>query len=156
MADPVEINRRIERLVARVRRRDDYGTLLATGQVLLPLEEVEDPDAWREEIKKQARSDRIKVRTGVVGGKVWALLAGDLPEAQKDEGRRYFRLFHDLEPRAEAHGHSVRVVIRDGEEVLMLCRRCSARGYADATAGPLIGGPLFEDECPEGDLPDED
>lgn len=155
MADPVEINRRIKRLVTRVRRRDDYGTLLATGQVLLPLEDVEDPDAWRVEIKQQARSDRIKVRTGVTGGKVWALLAGDLPEAQREEGWRQFRLFHELEPRAEAHGHLVRVVISDGDEVLMLCRRCGARGYADAAAGPLIGGPLFEDECPEGDLPDE-
>lgn len=157
MADPVEINRRIKRLVTRVRRRGDYGTLLATGQVLLPLEQVEDPDTWRAEIKRQARSDRIKVRTGVVGGKVWALLADPIPEVQQDENLRYFHLLHShLKPQAEAFGHDVRVVLRDGEEALLICQRCGARGYADATAGPLIGGPLFEDECPEGDLPDED
>lgn len=157
MADPVEINRRIKRLVARVRRRDDYGTLLATSQVLLPLEEVEDPDAWRAEITRQARSDRIKVRTGVTGGKVWALLADPIPGVLKDDDLRHFHLYHShLEPQAKAFGHDVRVVLRDGEEALLICRRCGARGYADAAAGPLIGGPLFEDECPEGDLPDED
>lgn len=118
MEDPVEINRRIERLVARVRRRDDYGRLLAAGEVILPLEQVDDPEAWRAEIKREARSDRIRVRTGVAGGKVWALLAGDIPEAQQDENLRYFYLFHsDLEPKAEALGHRLRVVIRDGEEV---------------------------------------
>ena len=31
MHDPVEIRRRIDRLVARVDRRDDYGQLLAAG-----------------------------------------------------------------------------------------------------------------------------
>jgi hypothetical protein len=32
--DPVDIRRRIDRLVARVDRRDDYGQLLASGQVI--------------------------------------------------------------------------------------------------------------------------
>lgn len=105
---------------------------------------------------REARSDRIKVRTGVAGGKVWALLAGDIPESQQDENLRYFYLFHsDLEPQAEALGHRLRVVIRDGEEVLLMCRNCGARGYADATAGPLIGGPLFEENCQAGDPPDD-
>jgi hypothetical protein len=105
----------------------------------------------------QARSDRIKVRTGVTGGKVWALLADPIPEVQRDEDLRHFRLYHShLEPQAKALGHDMRVVLRDGEEALLICQRCGARGYADATADPLIGGPLFEDDCPEGDLPDED
>jgi hypothetical protein len=81
--DPVEINRRIERLAKRVGRRDDYGTLLASGQVIYSVEEVDDPDAWRAGIKRQARADRIKVRTGVTGATLWALLAGPLPEAQR-------------------------------------------------------------------------
>lgn len=156
MEDPVDVNRRIEQLVARVRRRDVYGRLLAAGEVILPVEKVPDPDVWRAEIRRQARSDRLKVRTGVTAGKVWALLAGDIPEAQQEENLRYFHLFHsDLKPQAEAHGHQVRVVIRDGEEVLLICRACSARGYVDAAAGPLIGGSLFEDECLEGDPLDD-
>lgn len=106
---------------------------------------------WRAEIRRQARADRLKVRTGVTAGKVWAMLAGDIPAAQQDENLRYFHLFtSDLEPRAEDLGHQVRVVIRDGEEALLICRACGVRGYADAAAGPLIGGPLFEDEVPGG------
>jgi hypothetical protein len=47
VTDPVEIRQRIGRLLRRVKRRDDYGTLLATGQVVLKIDEVEDPEAWR-------------------------------------------------------------------------------------------------------------
>jgi hypothetical protein len=34
MHDPVDIRRRIDRLVARVGRRDDYGPLLARGAAI--------------------------------------------------------------------------------------------------------------------------
>jgi hypothetical protein len=34
------------RLLKRVKRRDDYGMLLATGQVVLKIDEVDDPKAW--------------------------------------------------------------------------------------------------------------
>jgi hypothetical protein len=63
MHDPVDIRRRIDGLVARIDRRDDYGQLLASGQVIHPLEDVEDVQAWRVEIRRQARADKIKVRT---------------------------------------------------------------------------------------------
>jgi len=73
MHDPVDIRRRIDRLVARVDRRDDYGQPLAHGQAIHRLEEVDDIEAWRAEIKRQARADKIKVRTGFIDGIVWAL-----------------------------------------------------------------------------------
>ena len=50
MEDPVDISRRIERLVKRVQRRDDYGRLLATGQVIHLAEQIDDPEAWRADI----------------------------------------------------------------------------------------------------------
>ena len=71
MHDPVGIRRRIDRVVARVDRRDDYGQLLASGAVVYAVEEVDDVEAWRAEIRRQARADRIKVRTGVQPGIVW-------------------------------------------------------------------------------------
>src|SRR4051795_5893899 len=74
MRDPVDIRRRIERLVARVDRRDDYGQLLARGQVIHNVEDVRDVEAWRAEIRRQARADKIKVRTGFNEAIVWALL----------------------------------------------------------------------------------
>ena len=73
MHDSVDIRRRIDRLVARVDRRDDYGQLLACGHVVLRLEDVEDIEAWRAEIRRNARADKIKVRTGFNHGIVGAL-----------------------------------------------------------------------------------
>lgn len=64
MHDPVGIRRRIDRVVARVDRCDDYGQLLASGAVVYAVEEVDDVEAWRAEIRRQARADRIKARTG--------------------------------------------------------------------------------------------
>jgi hypothetical protein len=85
MHDPVDIRRRIERLIARVDRRDDYGQLLASGQVVHGLDEVVDVDAWRAEIRRQARADKIKGRTGSNDGLVWALrLAGTNPRGGRD------------------------------------------------------------------------
>lgn len=154
MEDPVEIQRRIERLVKRVRRRDDYGQLLATSQVIRRVDEVEDPDGWRAEIKRQARSDRIKVRTGVSSGMLWAVTAGPLTESQQEEGIRHFHLFNRLESDAKARGHAFKVALRDGEEAVFRCERCDAVGYVDAAAGPLVGGQLFESDCPGEELPD--
>ena len=71
MHDPVDIRRRIDRLVARVDRRDDYGQLLACGQVIHRAEDLVDVGAWRAEIGRQARADKMTVRTGVDNGLVW-------------------------------------------------------------------------------------
>ena len=38
--------------------------VLASGAVVYAVEEVDDVEAWRAEIRRQARADRIKVRTG--------------------------------------------------------------------------------------------
>ena len=154
MEDPVEIQRRVESLVKRVRRRDDYGKLLATGQVIHPVDEVEDPDAWRAEVKRQARSDRIKVRTGVTSGMLWALTQGPLTEAHREESIRNFHLYHRLESEAKARGHSFKAELSDGSEAVYSCERCGALGYADAAAGPLVGGQLYESDCPGEELPD--
>ena len=61
--DPVDIRRRSDRLVARVDRRDDYGQVLGYGEAIHRLEGVDDIGAWRAEIRRQARVDKIKVRT---------------------------------------------------------------------------------------------
>jgi len=60
MHDPVDIRRRIDHLVTRVDRRDDYGQLLARGQVIHRLGDVAGVDAWRAEIRRQARADKIR------------------------------------------------------------------------------------------------
>ena len=98
MHDPVDIRRRIERLIARVDRRDDYGQLLARGQAIHDVGEVDDVEAWRAEIRREARADKIKVQTGFNEAIVWALLvrAGEPdglwgPAATADCWRARFR-----------------------------------------------------------------
>lgn len=148
MEDPVKMNRRVERLLKRVARRDDYGQLLASGQAIRRLENVDDPEAWRAVIRRQARADRIKVRTGMNGHIVWALLSEGWTEAREAESDRYTEVLREAVPHAVKHRHEPMLAVRDGEEALLRCERCEALGYGDAGAGPLIGGPLFEDECP--------
>jgi hypothetical protein len=53
-------------------RGSDYEELLRMGEVVAV---VDDTDVWRDEIRKQARADRIKVRTGASNHEVaWAYL----------------------------------------------------------------------------------
>ena len=40
MHDPVEIRRRIDRLLVRLSRRDDYGELLANGHVVRQVDDA--------------------------------------------------------------------------------------------------------------------
>lgn len=154
MEDPVEIQRRIERLVKRVRRRDDYGKLLARGDVVRSVNDVDDPDAWRVEIKRQARADRIKVRTGQSGKMVWAVTHGPIPDVQQAENSRYFRLLELIKTRADLRGHTLKIALRDGEEVIVECERCESIGYGDAAGEMLLGGPIFDDDCPDPRPPD--
>jgi hypothetical protein len=153
MEDPVEINRRIERLVKRVRRRDDYGELLFSGEVIRSCDDVDDPDEWRAAIRKKARADRIKVRTGETAGKVWALVNGPRSSDVLLEGRRFFTLADRALGEAEAHGHEARVALRDDEEALVKCDGCGALGYLDA-AESMAGGPILEEDCHGGELPE--
>jgi hypothetical protein len=90
--DPVHIRRRIDRVFARVDRRDDYGQLLARGAVLQALDEVDDIEAWCATIRRQARSDRIKIRTGFNEGVVWAMLA----RVPRSDERTAARCYRDL------------------------------------------------------------
>ena len=105
MHDPVDIRRRIERLIERVNRRDDYGQLLASGQVVHSADEVMDVDAWRAEIRRQARADKIKVRTGFNDGLVWALRLRPDPSTYVRDIQRYRDLLAHTVPLAVDLGH---------------------------------------------------
>ena len=152
MHDPVDIRRRIDRLVARVDRRDDYGQLLATGQVIHPLEDVDDVQAWRAEIRRQARADKIKVRTGLNDGIVWALRVRSRHPDESAAGMRYRDLLRQAAELAVQLRHEPILALRDADELVCTCARCSALGYGDAAAD-VVGGALLEDECPNEDPP---
>lgn len=153
MQDPVELRQRIEQLLKRVKRRDAYGELLATGQAIVSVSDVQDPDAWRADLRRQARADKIKIRTGVNSQIVWALLADARTTARAEESDRYFAAMREAIPRAAALYHQPDVLLRDGDEIICGCERCPAVGLVDAGADRLIGGGLFEDRCPHDDPP---
>ena len=152
MHDPVDIRRSIDRLVARVDRRNDYGRLLADGQVIRAVEDVQDVEAWRADIRRQSRADKIKVRTGVNDGIVWALLVRVRRPDALVGARRYRDLLARTVPLAVELQHEPILAVRDGDELVCTGGRCSALGYGDAGEN-VVGGGLFEDECPNEDPP---
>lgn len=147
MPESVEIRKRLEQLLKRVKRRDAYGELLAKGQAIARLSEIEDVDAWRAEIRRQARADRIKIRTGMTDTIAWALMAGELSASHEQEHDRYTDAMREAVPRAALLRHEPSVLLRDGDETVCGCERCAAVGLVDSGSHTLIGGSLFEDEC---------
>jgi hypothetical protein len=155
MHGPVEIRRRIETLLVRVSRRDHYGQLLVAGHVVVDLSTVDDAAAWRASLRRQARADRIKIRTGITGSgtHAYAILVEGWTGAREDESDRDMAVMRDAIPRASALRHRPALVLRDGDESLCKCERCSAFGLVDTHEKELIAGGLFEDECPYQDAP---
>jgi hypothetical protein len=147
MGDPADIRDRIQNLARRVARRDAYGTLLATGQVIVKLADLDDPEQWRADLRRQARADRIKIRTGVTGKIAYALLAAELTSIRRDENDRYTVAMQAAIPRAANLRHEPKVLLRDGDETVCGCERCPALGLVVAEADFSIGGGLFEEEC---------
>lgn len=149
MHDAVEIRHRIDRLLARLSRRDDYGELLANGHVV---HQVEDTDAWRAAIRAQARADRIEVRTGDDGCAVYALL-GRRPEDDTGDDE-YMTALNKMAARAAALRHEPVFVARHCPEILISCDRCPALGY-DNAEDHVIGGSLVDAGCPNEEEPQE-
>jgi hypothetical protein len=146
--DPVEIRRRIEALASRVNRRDDYGALLAAGELAVDISEV-DPPKWRARIKAQARADKIKIRTGQSERIVWAMLQQPFDKDERlDELRVYMKLLHQVEESAKELGHSPFLVVRDQNEALVGCKDCQALGYLDTSGEGMSGGDLLDATCP--------
>lgn len=152
MHDPVDIRRRIDCVIARVDRRDDYGQLLARGAVVHALDKVDDAEAWRSAIRRRARADRIKLRTGRNADLVWAMLARTRTLDELLAARRYRELLARAVPLAVDLRHEPILVAGDGDEMVCGCGRCAALGYGSADED-VVGGTLFEDECPNEDPP---
>jgi hypothetical protein len=59
------------------------------GAVVHGVHEVDDVEAWRAAIRRQARADRIKIRTGFNEGVMWAMLARVPRSEELAAARRY-------------------------------------------------------------------
>lgn len=148
MHDPVEVRRRTERLIARVERRGDYAKLLAHGEVIRELAQLGRPvEEWRVEIRRQARADRIPIRTGTSGTCAWAVVNRPPSNDALNEAHRRVAQIERASRVALDLDHDPVVVLADGHESLLRCRACAADGFTDATGPGLIGGELFERCC---------
>ena len=74
------------------------------------------------------------------------------PAARKAEADRYSDIMRRAVPLAVINRHEPAVLIRDGDDVVCKCERCSALGYASAEED-VIGRDLFEDDCPTEEDP---
>jgi hypothetical protein len=79
------------------------------------------------------------------------LLDGDT-EHRRAEGERYGHVLDDVVPMAVQHRHEPSVLVRDGDEVVLRCDRCTALAYAEGV-DKLYGGSLLDEECPHEDEP---
>ena len=108
--------------------------------------------AWRADSRRQARADKVNVRTGYNDGIVWALRVRRHGQEWQTESDRCGDLVSLTVPLATELQHEVMLALRDGDEVVCSCDRCAALGYGSA-ADDVFGGALFEDECPDEDAP---
>jgi len=139
---------RAEALLARKRRRDDYGELLLTGHVTRRLADDKAVEAWRSEIRRQARADKIRVATGTANADplvAWAISRRDETEDEIEAGHVWLRLAWDAHETARKLGHQW-MLVRDDDEGAVGCKRCGAIGYLNADEG-VVEGDIFETEC---------
>ena len=73
--------------VSRSAPLETYAELLRRGQVSSP--EGVDPDEWREEIRRKARQDKIRVITSRDGAGAFAMLNRKIPDDQAMEAMRH-------------------------------------------------------------------
>lgn len=105
--DPVELPRLIDRVLRRIARRDDYGQLLACGHVVRRIENITDPYLWRSDIRRQARADRIQVRTRENRETVWAMRPNADSETARIEGAAYLAILRKSCPPRSPTGTSL-------------------------------------------------
>lgn len=152
MYDPVEVRRRIEQLAIRIARRDDYGQLLATGEVIREVTDLEVPaSVWRAWLRKQARADCIPVRTGRTRLRVWAVVDRRPSAADLDDMLFRMMLTERVIGAALRFGHDPAVAVVDGDESVLRCPGCGAEAFIDSGRCGFIGGELIDTTCPAAD-----
>ena len=140
--------RRARQLLNRLSRRDDYGQLLMTGQVIRSIDDIADPAMWRREIRQRARADKISVRTIEGQHIVCAVLNREATNEDMEDAVRWIQLAGNLANQARDLGHEPGRWIRDAEEAVTACETCDAPGYVQLRAGGnVIDGPLFHVRC---------
>jgi len=105
----------------------DYAELLRRGQVVSPA--GVDVETWRREIRAKARADKIRVATIRDGERAIALKRREYTDAEAraelERGERLTR----LATHAREHGHELGPWLRQDDESIAVCTRCTAHIY---------------------------
>jgi hypothetical protein len=140
-------------------RSGDYAELLIRGEVVI---QTDDPDGWRKHIRRQARLDHLRIRTGQsthAPGIVWAIRLQE-PSSFDDDERAYATIGyqHDIEALARARNHRLqRWIISHQGRAAGRCATCGARAYVDTTAdSPVADGEVLDHDCPGCWAPPDD
>ena len=147
-----EHEQRFERIASEFLERPagDYAELLRRGHVSSP--DGVDPDEWREEIRRNARQDRIRVITSRVGDGAVAMLNRKIPDDRAMDAMRAAldrtTALGELEERSAELGHELSRWQRHRDESIAFCDRCGARVYARHGALNIQDGEALTERCP--------
>jgi hypothetical protein len=133
-----------------VEELDPYEAMLRFGHVT---RDVDNPDEWRAEIRRQARADKRKVRTFVVGMHgdatcVWAGFVREVSDEQLASSFALMDLQQEARDRSSLFGHEVAWLRAHRRRAAGRCKRCGARVYVE-NAGDrrVLEGEVFEEVC---------
>ena len=128
----------------------DYAELLRRGEVIS--REGVDPEAWRAEIRRMARQDKLRITTARHGQRASATLQPSVPYDPELVRHRYLQPVAErleLGDQSSALGHDLAGFIRDGDEYISWCQRCGARIYAQLSPPDRIeDGEALTHPCP--------
>jgi hypothetical protein len=128
----------------------DYAELLRRGAVSSP--EGSDPEAWRAEIRRKARQDKISVSTSRDGDRAFAIVNRTIPREQEQDAtarelERYVAL-RELRNRTSLLGHELIGWVRHDVESISICSHCGARLYARTDSEQIEDGEALTQRCP--------
>ncbi len=146
-----EHEQRFHRIVSEYVERPagDYAELLHRGQASSP--DGVDPEQWREEIRRHARQDKIRVTTSRDGQRAFAMLnpslSDELAMALMREAVTRGPELRRLLQTAGQLGHDPIGWLRSDDEYVSVCSRCGARIYACFGPQPVEDGEALADAC---------
>ena len=107
---------------------------------------------WREEIRRKARQDKIRVVTSRDGDRAFAMLNHKVPEDQAMELMRdafeRTALLGELARRSAELGHQLCGWLGHDDESIAFCKRCEARIYVRLGPPTIQDGEALIDPCP--------
>jgi hypothetical protein len=134
----------------RERPAGHYAELLRCGDVSSP--DGVDPDQWRDEIRRQARQDKIRVITSRNGNRAFAMLNRKIPDDQAMQALRraadQITLLGEIAEQAAELGHELGRWLGHHDESIASCERCRARAYVRRGAPAVRDGEALTDPCP--------